>query len=87
VPERPDTQPGEPREAPDRQQVVIHARIVDPRVGRESRAVANRAGPDRGATTRVLAEVAFIATHLPTGVVIHRPGMPSRGVTAPARTI
>jgi hypothetical protein len=40
VPERPDTQPGEPRESPDRQQVVIHVGIVDPRVGRESNAGA-----------------------------------------------
>ena len=36
VPERSDTQPGKPREPPDRQQVVIHGRIVDPPVGRES---------------------------------------------------
>lgn len=39
VPERPDAQPGKPPEPPDRQQVVVHARIVDPRVGRESSAL------------------------------------------------
>ena len=32
VPQRPDAQPGQPREPPDRQQVwVVHAAIVDPR--------------------------------------------------------
>lgn len=32
-----DTQPGQSSEAPDREQVVIHVRVVDPRAGRESR--------------------------------------------------
>ena len=36
VPERADAQPGEPRELPDREEVIGHVGIVDPRVGRES---------------------------------------------------
>ena len=37
VPEGADREPGQPREAPDRQQVVVHVRIVNPRPTRESR--------------------------------------------------
>jgi hypothetical protein len=59
VPERPDTQPGQPREPPDRQQEVIHARIVDPRVGRESSAgrdALDREFPARRGRARALVE-------------------------------
>ena len=38
VPQRTHGESGQPREAADRQQVVIHGRIVDPRPGRESSA-------------------------------------------------
>jgi hypothetical protein len=37
-----DAQPGKPREPSDRQQLVIHARIVNPRAGRESRPAVRR---------------------------------------------
>src|SRR4051812_22103841 len=35
--ERADAQPGEPGEPTDRQQVIVHVAIVNPRAGRESR--------------------------------------------------
>jgi hypothetical protein len=42
VAQRADAQPGEPGEPSDRQQIVVHGAIVNPRAGRESRASSHR---------------------------------------------
>ena len=63
VPERPDTQPGKPRELPDREEVIGHVGIVDPRVGRESRGrCAPGARLGRTATRGPLAALRPLAT-------------------------